>query len=239
VDEARLAAALSGLVGADLASDLAAEFVKIRQDYATKTLERGSPGKFVETLVQCLQHIDKGKHDAKPDVDDYLNTKTENTKLPDGLRICAARIGRSIYTLRNKRNISHKGQVDPNTIDLAYIHQGATWLVSEFIRNATGVTMEEAGALIALVQAPVGTLVEDIGDVRLVHADVSVRVELSDVVSMGAILASLKLRSPLSVRRRLSELVGEKLVHGDAKTGYKLTRPGFDAAAVETRKLVH
>jgi hypothetical protein len=191
--------------------------------------------------------LDKGNYDAKPDVDGYLKNHAENaTKVPDGLRICAARIGRSIYTLRNKRNISHKGEVDPNTIDLAYIHQGAAWIVSEFIRNATGVTMEEAGALIALVRAPVGTLVEDINGVRLVHADVSVRVELllllhshyPDPVSMDAMLASLSRRSKSSVHNRLGELRHEKLVHGDAKSGYQLTRPGYDAAVVERRKLV-
>jgi hypothetical protein len=128
--------------------------------------------------------------------------------LPDGLRICAARFARAIYTLRNKRNILHKGEVEPNTIDLACIHQAATWIVSEFIRNATGVTMEEAGALIALVQAPVGTLIEDIDGVRLVHADVSVRTELllllhshyPDPVSMDAVLASLSRHSKTSVQ---------------------------------------
>jgi hypothetical protein len=116
--------------------------------------------------------------------------------LPDGLRICAARFARAIYTLRNKRNILHKGEVEPNTIDLACIHQAATWIVSEFIRNATGVTMEEAGALIALVQAPVGTLIEDIDGVRLVHADVSD----PDPVSMDAVLASLSRHSKTSVQ---------------------------------------
>jgi hypothetical protein len=115
---------------------------------------------------------------AKPNVDDYLNNKVEQTTLPDGLRICGARIGRSIYTLRNKRNIAHKGVVDPNTFDLAYIHQGAAWIMAELIRSATGISLQEAGALIELVHAPVGTLVEDIDSTRLVHADVSVRVEL-------------------------------------------------------------
>ena len=65
MDEARLASALTGLLSQTLAEELAADFVKIRRDYATKTLERASPGKFVETLVQCLQYIDTGNYDAK------------------------------------------------------------------------------------------------------------------------------------------------------------------------------
>src|SRR5687767_14694829 len=99
MDEARLAQALAGLLGKDLARELSADFIKIRQDYATKTLERASPGKFVETFVQCLQHMASGKHELKPNVDDYLKNRIENeSSLPEGIRVCAARIARSIYT---------------------------------------------------------------------------------------------------------------------------------------------
>lgn len=122
MDEKRLAAALSGLLGPTLSTELVADLVKIRRDLATRTLERSALGKFVETFVQCLQHMDKGTHDAKPSVDDYLDKKAENTSLPEGLRIVAARVARAMYTLRNKRNIAHKNDVDTNTHDLALAH---------------------------------------------------------------------------------------------------------------------
>lgn len=246
MDEARLAQGLSGLVGDKLARDLASDFVQIRRDLATKTLERASPGKFVETFVQCLQQISTGKHDAKPSVDSYLNTKVENdTRLPDGLRFCGGRIARSMYTLRNKRNIAHKGEVDPNTFDLQFVHQGATWIMAEMIRCASGVSMEEAGALIELVQAPVGTLVEEIDGVRLVHADVSARTEIlillhshyPDRVVVVDILKTMSARSAASVRSRLSEMRTDKLIFGDAKAGYRLTQTGFAAALAEISRL--
>jgi hypothetical protein len=162
--------------GASRSRSLAANFLKIRSDYATKTLERAAPGKFVEIFVQCLQQIVTGSYDEKPDVDVYLSKRVESeTLLPEGLPICAARVARSIYTLRNKRNIAHKNAVDPNTVDLAFIHQAAAWVMAELVRNASGVTMQEAGAFIELVQAPVGTLVEEIEGIRLVHADVGAR----------------------------------------------------------------
>lgn len=155
MDDARLAMALSGLIGPTLAADLVADLMKIRRDCATRTLERAAPGKFVETFVQCLQHIDTGTYDAKPSVDDYLGKKVENTGLPEGLRICAARVARAMYTFRNKRNIAHKNDVDTNTHDLAFTHQGAAWVTAELLRHATGISMQESGALIELVQAPV------------------------------------------------------------------------------------
>ena len=245
MDEARLAAALSGLLGPTLAADLAGDLVKIRRDCATRTLERTAPGKFVETFVQCLQHIDTGTYDAKPSVDDYLSKKVENTSTPEGLRICAARVARSMYTFRNKRNIAHKNDVDTNTHDLAFTHQGATWITAELLRHATGVSMQEAGALIELVQAPVGTLVEEIGGTRLVHADVPVKTELlillhshyPDAVAVDSVLRSLSRRSAGTVRNRLRDLHTEKLAHGDAKSGYRLTQAGHAAATAEIRAL--
>ncbi|MBZ0148798.1 MAG: hypothetical protein K8F62_14840 [Pseudorhodoplanes sp.] len=115
MDTKRLITALATLLPRNLAEELVADFIKVRQDFSTKTLERSSPGKFVETVVQCLQHLSTGKFDRKPEVDKYLDKKLENeTRIPEDLRVCAGRVARSIYTMRNRRNIAHKGQVDPN-----------------------------------------------------------------------------------------------------------------------------
>jgi hypothetical protein len=246
MDETRLGQALAGLLGQALAKELSADFVKLRQDCATATLERASPGKFVETFVQCLQHMATGSYDPKPDVDGYLSKKAENeTALPEGLRICAARLARAIYTLRNKRNIAHKNPVDPNTFDLALAHQAAAWIMAELLRNASGISMQDSGALIELIQAPVGTLVEEIDGVRLVHADVSVKGEIlillhshyPEQVPVPSLLQSMSARSPGSVKNRLGELRTAKLLHGDGRKGYRLTRAGYTAAIAEIRQL--
>jgi len=52
---------------------------------------------------------------------------------PEGLRICATRFARSVYPLRNERNIAHKNPVDPNTFDLALAHQCAAWIMAELL----------------------------------------------------------------------------------------------------------
>lgn len=223
------------------------DFIKLRRDAATSTLERVTPGKFVESLVQCLQQLATGKHDTKPDVDVYLSKQIENqTALPEGLRICAARLARFIYTLRNKRNIAHKNPIDPNRFDLAVAHEGAAWVMAELLRNASGVTMEEAGALIQLVQMPVGTLVEEIDGVRLVHADTSVRGEIlillhshyPERVEMSDVLQTMSGRSAGSVRNRLGELRAEKRIMGDSKAGFRLTQTGHSEAVATIRAVL-
>ena len=98
--------------------------------------------------------------------------------------------------------------------------------------------MEEAGRLIALLQAPIGQLVEEIDGVRIVHGNVTLEEELlillhshyAEYVSMADIRATTKLRNSGSVGNKIRNLVAKKLVVGDTKKGYKLTRPGFDAA---------
>ena len=246
MDEARLASALAGILSEHLANELTADFLKLRRDCATATLERASPGKFVEAFVQGLQYMVSGTYDAKPDVDGYLSKKIENeVSLPEGLRICAARLARSIYTFRNKRNIAHKNPVDPNTFDLALAHQAAAWIMAELLRNASGVSMQEAGSLIELIQAPIGSLVEEIDGIRLVHAETSVKGEIlillhshyPERITLSSILSSMLARSPGSVKNRLGELRTAKLVHGDGKTGFRLTQAGHSAAATEIRLL--
>jgi hypothetical protein len=246
MDRLRLEGTIGKVAPAELAAALVSDFLQIRQDYATKTLGRAAPGKFVETFVQILQHMTRGSYERAPKVDHYLDQQVEQeTALRDGLRICAARIARSIYTLRNKRNIAHKSEVDPNTFDLAYVHHAATWIMAELIRAATGVSMQEAGALITLVQVPVGELVEDIDGVRLIHADVSTKTEIlillhshyPDRVSRAAINESLSRRNPGTIGNTLRDLVERKLIVGDARNGYLLTQPGHKLASDEIRAL--
>ena len=244
MDEVRLKAALADMISPQLAEELVSDFVKLRQDCATGTLERASPGKFVEVFVQVLQFLGRGQYEDKPNVDDYLSKKADHEgSVPEGLRICGARLARAIYALRNKRNIAHKNAIDPNRFDLALAHQGASWIMAELLRNATAISMHEAGALIELIQAPVGTLVEEIDGTSIVHADTSVKGEIlillhsrfPERVPQSTIPSALSARSGGSVRNRLGEMRTAKLIHGDSGVGYRLTQSGYQAALEEIR----
>jgi hypothetical protein len=245
VDAAGLKAALTTYVGPDLAPDLVDEFLKIRRDYATKTLERAGLGKFVETYVQCLQFLATGAFDAHPSVDAYLDQQAgQQTSLPEGLRIVGARVARSIYTLRNKRNILHKNPIDPSLADLAFAHEGAAWIMAEFLRNSSAVSMDEARRLIDMVEAPVRHFVEEIDGTRLVHGNLTVGEEILVLlhsydpvaVTKETIGGSLSRRSFKSVANRLSDLDKGKLIQKTG-VGYRLTIPGHAAAVEAIKKL--
>ncbi len=246
VDKAKLVAALSKSIPQNLAEDLVTEFLQLRQDVATNTLGRASGGKIVETFVQVLQHLESGSHDPKPDVDGYLRAVESKTGLDDGLRICAARLARALYAIRSKRNIVHKGAVDPNTYDVRLLLHGAEWVIAELLRLTQNLPMQEAGELIEMVHAPVGTLVEDFGTRRLVLPKLKISDELlvllhshyPERVPVSNIRSSMNRRSAGSVDNELRALWSNKMVEGNAAEGYRLTQTGFDAAVLIIQKIL-
>src|SRR5688500_2512511 len=60
MDRDALIAAFTTAIPEKLATELVDDFLEIRSDVATETLGRGGPGRFVESLVQVLQHLETG-----------------------------------------------------------------------------------------------------------------------------------------------------------------------------------
>ena len=232
----------------ELAKDLVESFLLIRQDVMTSTLGRGAPGQFVENLVQILQFIDTGAYESKPSVDQYLRKlESGSSKLDDGLRICASRVARSMYTIRSKRSIVHKGEIDSNSYDLRYLHSAAQWTLAELARVVIGGSMHESGKLIEQIQAPIGSLLEDFGEYRIVLQDLTTKDELltllnsyyPDAVSTAQLKAATSRRSPDTVRKALHKLWDQKLTEGDSSNGYKLTQRGLEEASDIAKRYVN
>jgi hypothetical protein len=239
VDQPSLAATLATALPRELANDLTVQFIDIRRDVATSTLGRSAPGKFVETVAQALQALENdGTYDARPSVDNYFkNVESRQSPLPDGLRICAARLARAMYALRSKRNIVHKGDVNTSLYDLQLLYAGAQWVLTELLALAQGIGGEDAAQLISEVQLPAGQLVEVLGGRRLVHANMTVREEAlvllmshyPEPIDPADVRGSMDRRNPGSVSNALSKLWREKLLHrGDERV--VLTEPGLREA---------
>jgi hypothetical protein len=239
LDKAALVNLLISRIPKNLAEDILTEFLQIRQDVATATLGRASPGKFVETLVQILQHLESGHYDQQPNVDAYLRgLESKAVPMEDGLRVCAARVGRAMYTFRNKRNILHKGAVDPNAYDLQFLYGASQWILAELVRQTTGQDMAEAGALVAQIQAPIGAIVEDFADKAVVlhklatpdEVLVLLRHKYPETLSRDEITYSLDRRNADTVRKALVDLWKDKSIEQLADKRYKLTKKGLAEA---------
>src|SRR5579883_1900241 len=115
----------------ELVDEFMRHYAQLRRDVLTKTFERTSPGKLVETFLRMLQWLERGKYDKKLDVErQFQRLDSLPSNLDDGLRICAARVARAMYAIRSKRNIAHTGDISPNGADLGFLFAGAQWLLT-------------------------------------------------------------------------------------------------------------
>lgn len=245
IDRAALVTALQSSITKELAESLTEHWMVLRQDFATRTLGRAAPGKFVETFVQVLQYLEKGSYQPKPDVDFYLKGLDDRTApFTDDLRLCASRIARSLYTLRNKRNIAHIASIDPNVGDLGFAVAGADWIMAELLRQASGLSPDEAARLIRQVQLPPSAIIEEIGGRLLVHGPTNARDEILVLLhrcypggmEREEVIRALDRRAQGTVTNNLRALWQEKLVETSVG-GVTLTQEGFRAAEEALRKL--
>ena len=231
----------------NLVSDLINNFLQIKSEVATGTLEKSSPGKFIETVVQILQFLDNGQYEKSPKVDDYLkNLESRSVNLPDNLRITLARVTRASYTLRNKRSIAHKGDVDPNIYDLRYLYSASQWILSEIVRQTLSKDMDTAGKLIEFIQIPVSPIVEDFGDKRLVLQAGTTEEELMilllhyfpNYALVSQIQKDMDRRARTTVSNVITSTYKKRFIEGNRQQGYKLTTLGYQKA-IELMKKVY
>jgi hypothetical protein len=231
---------LTNCIDPQLVDDLLKEFVLIKQDVVTGTLGRSSPGKFVETMVQIMQYLEKGHYDKQPSVDSYLKTiENRGTTLPDSLKLLVSRIARSIYSLRNKRGIGHKGEVDPNMMDLKYIFSTCQWILAELVRVYHGGHPDIAEKLIEAIIVTPSIVVEDFGSFKTV---LNRKIKSSDellillysyypsYVSVDQILKDMKRRAKKTVSGAIGALYKKAWIEGSKSDGYKLTSLGHRKA---------
>jgi hypothetical protein len=237
---------LGNYLPTNLVSDLINNFLEIKSETATGTLEKSSPGKFIETVVQILQFLDNGQYEKSPKVDDYLkNLESRSANLPDNLRITLARVTRASYTLRNKRSIAHKGDVDPNIYDLRYLYSASQWILSEIVRQTLSRDMDTAGKLIEFIQIPVSPVVEDFGDKRLVLKVGTTEEELMTLLLhyfpnyalVSQIQKDMDRRARPTVSNVITSTYKKRFIEGNRQQGYKLTTLGYQKAIELIKKI--
>lgn len=231
-----------------LVNDLLDAFEVIQRDVVTRRLGGGDTGKFVETYVQILQILETGKFDSPISVEGYLRPlESRACSLDDGLRICASRIARSLYTIRSKRNVVHKGEVDMNLIDLRLAHAQARWLLSELLRQVAGSSMAESGKLIEQLDVPFMDVIEDFGGRRIVTADMSIEDETlallrsvyPDGMEADVLKQNMHRRNPKSVENKLRAMWEDRLIEEVKTKVWKLTQPGYRSATRVLSEHVH
>ena len=223
----------------NLAGDIVKYFIQIRVDASTGVLERSAPGKFIETVVQILDHLERSSFQQQPKVDEYLRALDSRPSiLPDDIRVVLTRLARAVYSLRNKRNIAHKGAIEPNIYDLRLIYASAQWILSELVAYLLTKDVIASNRIIEYIQAPISPLVEDFGEKRLVLPKCSREKELlllllhyyPNMTPFQQILIDLDRWAKSSIYDATTTAYKKKYIEGSRVQGYKLTQLGYQAA---------
>lgn len=87
------------------------------------------------------------------------------------LRILIPRLLPALYEVRNNRNVGHVGgEVVPNKMDAALVCHSATWVMSELVRVAHGVSTQEAQSVVDALAERTHPLVWEVEGVKRVLA---------------------------------------------------------------------
>jgi|GEM_PF-1133721 len=151
------------------------------------------------------------------------------------LTLAIPEVAKSVYTLRNKKDVAHVKTVDPNLIDSVYCVASCDWMLSELALLLLKVDEKEAYELIRSVLEKKIPLIEEFedGTIVILKKDLSRSDEIlltlyyhyprrlpnSDLKNI------LKLPSK-SIYVYLKHLEGEKLIHR-TEEGSKLTQLGI------------
>ncbi|MCF8363759.1 MAG: hypothetical protein K9G70_14165 [Prolixibacteraceae bacterium] len=229
---------LSKKIPVVLAEDIVKEFIDIKVDVQSVTFGNSASGKFIESVVQTIQYLENGTFENQPKVDAFLKgLESRSSILDDDFRITLQRIARAQYTLRNKRNIAHKGEIAPNISDLRLIYSTTQWILSELVRKLISDDKDKATAIIEFIQIPANSIIEDFTDRKIIFGNLTIPKEIlillhsnyPNFTNSKAIQDSLERRSKSAITNSLKKLWNDKDVYKN-ETGYKLTQQGFQNA---------
>jgi hypothetical protein len=104
-------------------------------------------GHFVEAARRMLESKLFGTHTAVgtglPNLTDREMLRYENGTGDDAFRVLIPRVLRSVYGIRSKRGIAHVGAVSPNEMDATLILYSTKWVLAEFIRQTSGMSVPD------------------------------------------------------------------------------------------------
>jgi|Deesub1362A_J573_1020465.scaffolds.fasta_scaffold01793_7 hypothetical protein len=239
----------------ELADDLVKYFLQIADELKTKNLEKSSAGKFVETIVQIFQSLDPQRSDYDKSVKnvDYELNNIYNSRsiknIPDESRIAIARVARAIYCLRSKRSMVHKNDINPNIYDLEFIYHSAQWIMTEFVRIASKLPLDDAKTIIEKIQRPVVPIIETImGRPLVLNNTLTVEEEILLILyneyskesptTRKYLGKSLDRRSSGAISNTLKSMWKKRLIEGNSRDGYRLTLLGVQEAQKVIRRIM-
>ena len=138
----------------DLVDAMLSAYREIEENYVLKKWKASEldAGHFVEASRRIIEDQLTGKHTPiskqLPTFNDSVLQCYENANEDESFRILIPRALKSIYNIRNKRGVGHIAGISPNQMDSTYILYTVKWVLAEFVRLASGLSVSETQKLV-------------------------------------------------------------------------------------------
>lgn len=111
-------------------------------------------GQFIEVARRLLEFVFSSKYTPLSERLPFFNESALHTyeqasqSIEVSYRILIPRYLYAMYSIRNKRGIIHKSEIDPNAMDLTILLYSAKWVLSEMVRLSSDLSFEQTSELI-------------------------------------------------------------------------------------------
>lgn len=152
----------------ELVDSLIDEFRKIHQNYFLGKWDSSQlkGGRFGEAVLRIIEYKDTGNFTAigiQLPRRNIVNHASQNTILPDSIRLYIPSLTELIMDFRNNRNVAHLGVIDVNEMDSTLVIQVANWIMAELVRIEGQTTPEDAQNAIKKIIERKVPIVEEVG----------------------------------------------------------------------------
>jgi len=152
----------------DLVDALQLEFQKLHKQYFLGKWEPGQldGGRFAEIIFRILEFKQGGNFTpigTQIDRIKIYNSIFNDSKIIESLRFHVLKLADLMLDFRNKRNVSHPGEIDVNEMDSTMMIQSANWIVAELIRIETKLSPDDAQNEIKKIIERKVPIIEEIG----------------------------------------------------------------------------
>jgi len=154
----------------DIVDALETEFRNLESRFARRDWGPAelNGGRFAEAVLRFLEWHESGGHytpiGRQLNRQAILNRVRNNTSLPDGLRFHVSKCAEILMDIRNRRDVAHLGAaINVDEMDAHLIMRIAAWILAEIVREESGLSAQDAQALIDRLSARRLSLVEEVG----------------------------------------------------------------------------
>ena len=213
----------------ELCSNFIESFLAIIREHRKKNWKYAGneSGQFIEVARRMLEFATTSKYTPLSEKLPLFNENTLRSyehgdiSIDNSYRMLIPRYLYAMYSVRNKRGIIHKSEINPNAMDSTMLLNNAKWILAEFVRLSSNLPFEETAELIESLLEREQPIFWTIGEVtRILYPRMDSASKILCLLYYQDGQADAKLQSSIEYKNsaRFKEIL--RKLHNDRKIEY-------------------